>query len=152
MNYFYVTSSNFRSRPRVLSYENEAIRPNALGNFRTLLGASARHPARVQATLGDARKASVNESETTMGLALAKPRTAGSAYDSGRRAAPARQDRHGRGSAAPAALLARVRSESSSTHASCLQQTVGTGAYTDNDLQETARVFTGWSTAALWRR
>ena len=31
--------------PQVLSYERDAIRPNVLGDFRTLLGATAKHPA-----------------------------------------------------------------------------------------------------------
>lgn len=44
-NHFHVSTSNTRSRGFVLSYERDAIRPNILGSFRTLLGATARHPA-----------------------------------------------------------------------------------------------------------
>ena len=44
-NHFNVAISNNRARDFVLSYERDAIRPNVLGNFRTLLGATAKHPA-----------------------------------------------------------------------------------------------------------
>src|SRR5262245_18499956 len=144
-NHFYVTSSNFRSRPWVLAYEKEAIRPNALGHFRTLLGASARHPARVQATLGDARKATVGEAETTLGVALAKLEQQGqkSTVQAVRRQL-ARIDmeedlllqRRFWPESGPNAEYARL----------LLQQTIGADAYAASDLQETARAFTGWST------
>ena len=140
-NYFYVTSSNFRSRPWVLSYESEAIRPNALGDFRTLLGASARHPARVQATLGDARKAAVSEAETTMGLALAKLDKA--TVETLRRQL-AKIDME-----EDLLLQRRFWPESgpNTEYARLLlQQTIGAEACTPNDLQDVARIFTGWST------
>jgi uncharacterized protein (DUF1800 family) len=44
-NHFNVALSNRRAAPFILSYERDAIRPNALGDFRTLLGATAKHPA-----------------------------------------------------------------------------------------------------------
>ena len=70
-NHFYTSTSNFRSRVWVLAYENEAIRPYATGRFRELLGASAKHPAKVQATLGDAQKSTLSAADTTMGLKFA---------------------------------------------------------------------------------
>jgi uncharacterized protein (DUF1800 family) len=144
-NHLYVTSSNFRSRPWTLAYESEAIRPNALGNFRTLLGASARHPARVQATLGDARKATVSEADTTLGLAIAKLEREGrhATVQAVRRQLAkidAEEDlllqRRFWPESGPNPEFARV----------LLQQTLGEGGYSPDDLQETARVFTGWST------
>lgn len=44
-NHFNVALSNNRAAPFILSYERDAIRPNALGKFRTLLEATAKHPA-----------------------------------------------------------------------------------------------------------
>jgi uncharacterized protein (DUF1800 family) len=44
-NHFNVYVGKGIDRALVTSYENEAIRPYALGSFRALLGATARHPA-----------------------------------------------------------------------------------------------------------
>lgn len=44
-NHFNVTTRDGGARSRTLSYERDAIRPNVLGNFRTILGATAKHPA-----------------------------------------------------------------------------------------------------------
>ena len=44
-NHFNVTTRDGGARPRTLSYERDAIRPNVLGKFRVILGATAKHPA-----------------------------------------------------------------------------------------------------------
>jgi uncharacterized protein (DUF1800 family) len=44
-NHFNVFSGKGITRALVASYERDAIRPHALGSFRDLLGATARHPA-----------------------------------------------------------------------------------------------------------
>ncbi len=44
-NHFNVFSGKGLDRALILSYERDAIRPNVFGNFRTLLGATAKHPA-----------------------------------------------------------------------------------------------------------
>ena len=44
-NHFNVFSGKGLDRALIASYERDAIRPYALGNFRDLLGATARHPA-----------------------------------------------------------------------------------------------------------
>lgn len=44
-NHFNVYSGRLLARPWVGAYERQAIRPHALGRFRDLLGATARHPA-----------------------------------------------------------------------------------------------------------
>jgi len=44
-NHFNVFAGKGIDRALVTSYENEAIRPHALGSFRNLLGATAKHPA-----------------------------------------------------------------------------------------------------------
>jgi uncharacterized protein (DUF1800 family) len=40
-----VTTRDGGARSRTLSYERDAIRPNVLGKFRVILGATAKHPA-----------------------------------------------------------------------------------------------------------
>jgi len=45
MNHFSVFQFKLNVRALVADYEEHAIRPHALGRFRDLLGASARHPA-----------------------------------------------------------------------------------------------------------
>ena len=44
-NHFNVTTRDGGARSRVLTYERDAIRPNVLGKFRTILGTTAKHPA-----------------------------------------------------------------------------------------------------------
>lgn len=44
-NHFNVSRTNNAARPYLLSYERDVIRPHALGNFRSMLGATAKHPA-----------------------------------------------------------------------------------------------------------
>ena len=44
-NHFNVSITNNKAKGYVLLYERDAIRPNALGKFRELLGATAKHPA-----------------------------------------------------------------------------------------------------------
>ena len=44
-NHFNVFANKGLDRALVSSYERDAIRPNVFGNFRTLLGATAKHPA-----------------------------------------------------------------------------------------------------------
>jgi uncharacterized protein (DUF1800 family) len=44
-NHFYVSFTKYSARAWILAYERDAIRPNVFDSFRTLLGATARHPA-----------------------------------------------------------------------------------------------------------
>ena len=44
-NHFNVSSTDNQAKPWILSYERDAIRPHILGHFRDLLGATAKHPA-----------------------------------------------------------------------------------------------------------
>lgn len=44
-NHFNVSRTNNPARPFLLSYERDVVRPGALGDFRSLLGHTARHPA-----------------------------------------------------------------------------------------------------------
>ncbi len=144
-NHFYTSSSNFRSRPWVLFYETEAIRPNALGTFRALLGAAAKHPAMIDAFRGDAQKQTVPEADTAMGRALTKLQANGDI----KRIAAIRQELQDIANEEDLILPRRFWPESGPNlefSRIIMQQTLGSDrAYTPNDLQDTARVLTGWS-------
>jgi uncharacterized protein (DUF1800 family) len=145
-NHFYATSSNFRVRPWVMAYEKEAIRPHALGDFRTLLIAAAKHPAKIQATAGDAQKTSVGDAETTMGLAFARLQAQGrqtivDAINKQLEAIATQDDlllqRRFWPATGPNLEFSRL----------LFQQTLGSnGVYEQQDVEDAARVFTGWST------
>lgn len=144
-NHFYVTSSSFRSRPWVLAYEGEAIRPLALGKFRELLGAATKHPAKIQATLGDAQKSAVPEAQTSMGLAFAQLESQGK-----QATVDAVRKQIERMDADDDLLLQRRFWPASGPNLEfsrlLFQQTLGAGgAYGQKDVEEAARVFTGWS-------
>ncbi len=145
-NHFYITSSNFRSKPWVLAYESEAIRPNALGSFRELLVAAAKHPAKVQATFGDAQKSVLTESQTTMGLAFSALEKEGKGET-----VTAIQQQITRIDNEDDLLLQRRFWPATGPNLEyarlLLQQTLGKGGpYTQKDVEEAARIFTGWTT------
>jgi uncharacterized protein (DUF1800 family) len=64
-NHFNVSLTDNQARGYILSYERDAIRPNSLGDFSELLGATARHPAMLL-YLDNAQSAAPAEAVTTM--------------------------------------------------------------------------------------
>lgn len=64
-NHFNVSLSNNRVRPFILSYERDVLRPNALGNFRALLGSTAKHPAMLL-YLDNANSSATADARTTL--------------------------------------------------------------------------------------
>lgn len=60
-----------------MAYERDAIRPNALTTFRTLLGASARHPAMLW-YLDNAQSTAAPEVPTSIQVAIGRLKAAGS--------------------------------------------------------------------------
>ena len=152
-NHFFTSPVSFNARAWVLGFERDAVRPNALGSFRTLLGATARHPAMLQYYLGLAAPARLGPGDSTLDVELAKLAA--------------------RDPAAAEELAAAVREEIASLeheedlvlarefwpatgpnepHARALValQTLGPdGPFTDADIAEVARVFTGWGAAPI---
>ncbi|TAL23488.1 MAG: DUF1800 domain-containing protein [Aquabacterium sp.] len=110
-NHFNVYSGKGLVRVLAADYEREAIRPHALGRFRDLLGATARHPAMLFY------------------------------LDNWLSAAPGFQPRVRRGPAAKAGgLNENYARELMELH------TLGVdGGYTQQDVSELARIFTGWT-------
>jgi uncharacterized protein (DUF1800 family) len=65
-NHFNVSWTNDRTRPYLLPFERDAIRPNALGRFRSLLGATAHQPAML-VYLDNAQSVAPGGAPTTFG-------------------------------------------------------------------------------------
>jgi uncharacterized protein (DUF1800 family) len=141
-NHFNVSLTNNKVRPYLLSYERDAIRPNVLGHFRDLLEATARHPAML-VYLDNAQSSAAMNAETTMTDELARQHAAAPGF--GRR-------RPGRFAQAPKAGIGKGKGKKerglNENYARELMElhTLGVdGGYTQKDVVEVARAFTGWS-------
>lgn len=118
-NHFSVSATDRQSRLWLLPYERDAIRPNALGRFRDLLGATARHPAMLF-YLDNAQSSAAMEPTGTM-----------------EKQRPLR----------PRGLNENYARELLELH------TLGVdGGYTQQDVIEVARAFTGWTAIPAKRR
>ncbi|HEX9005728.1 MAG TPA: DUF1800 domain-containing protein [Bacteroidota bacterium] len=128
-NHFNVSITNNQAKPYVLTFERDAIRPFVLGRFRDMLEATARHPAMLQ-YLDNAKSVAVEGAPTTLDAALARQR------------APRRQNR-------PVVDAPKKRPTGvNENYARELMElhTLGVdGGYTQKDVQEVARAFTGWT-------
>jgi uncharacterized protein (DUF1800 family) len=149
-NHFNVSQTNDRTRPYLLSYERDAIRPFALGRFRRLLEATARHPAMLL-YLDNAQSVAPGGTPTTFGdeMALAKAAAAKPAAKSAANP-PAKL------AAMPAPKLSPKPSPQPAPKSPGLNEnyareimelhTLGVdGGYTQEDVVEVARAFTGWT-------
>ena len=70
-NHFFTSPASFRARLWVLSFESGAIRPNALGDFRTLLGAASKHPAMRTYYQGSEEPSELGPGDSTFDMILA---------------------------------------------------------------------------------
>ena len=121
-NHFNVYEGKGVDRALVASYERDAIRPHAMGAFRTLLGATAKHPAMLFYL--------DNHLSTANGYVPDRPRMAGG-DTMGMMAAPAPR---------PHGLNENYARELMELH------TLGVdGGYTQKDVTELARMLTGWT-------
>ena len=129
-NHFNVALSNNRARPFILSYERDVIRPNALGSFRNLLGGTAKHPAMLL-YLDNANSSASSAARTTMEARMEEM--------------PMRQERRDK-----AKERAQKRKKGlNENYARELMElhTLGVdGGYSQQDVVEVARAFTGWTT------
>ncbi|MEM7575790.1 MAG: DUF1800 domain-containing protein [Bacteroidota bacterium] len=128
-NHFNVSIANANEdTPHVLAYERDAIRPYVLGNFRELLGATAKHPAM---------------------LFYLDNHNSNAAEDATPLVAP-RQNRQNPLSNNPQLQQFAPRFGVNENYARELFElhTLGVdGGYTQKDIEEAARVFTGWKAA-----
>ncbi len=155
-NHLYVSLTDNETRSYVLAYERDAVRPHVLGTFGALLGASARHPAMLL-YLDNARSTANEGAATTMEAR----RGAGGEMGGGRRGGfgggGMGRGRRGRGSFGGQPGLTgdqprdgqRRRSTGlNENYARELLElhTLGVdGGYSQKDVVEVARAFTGWS-------
>ncbi len=117
-NHFNVSLTDNQARGYVLSYERDAIRPNSLGELRDLLGATARHPAMLL-YLDNAQSAAPAEAVTTLDDELER--------------LPRRRMR-------PSGINENYARELLELH------TLGVdGGYSQEDVIQVARAFTGWT-------
>jgi uncharacterized protein (DUF1800 family) len=124
-NHFNVSVGNNRARRFILSYERDALRPNALGPFRKLLGVTARHPAMLW-YLDNATSTAGADART---MADANPRL---------------QQR----------LQSRKKGLNENYARELMElHTLGVdGGYTQSDVTEAARVLTGWTVVPYERK
>ena len=157
-NHFNVALQDNQARPYVLPYERDAIRPHVLGSFRQMLGATAKHPAMLL-YLDNAQSTSPEGVATTMDVRL-KPyeekdglggRIARRKIREGREKMQREQDEALQ--EVPEAF--RPRRGINENYARELMElhTLGVdGGYTQQDIEEVARAFTGWTVVPPNRR
>ena len=132
-NHFTVFAGKGPERYFIASYEREAIRPHALGNFRELLGAVAKSPAMLFYL--DNWQSSVEENRPRM--------------EDGGSGSRARRRAIGRGArpALPQSSILSRRGLNENYARELLElHTLGVdGGYTQQDILNVARAFTGWT-------
>jgi uncharacterized protein (DUF1800 family) len=131
-NHFNVSATKGPARVFLTEYERDAIRPHALGRFRDLLGAAAKSPAMLiyldnWMSVDPERAAALERRATVFGRFLGPRRP---------------------GQAAPAARRARGLNENYARELLELHTLGVDGGYTQADVVEVARAFTGWTIAA----
>jgi uncharacterized protein (DUF1800 family) len=157
-NHFNVSLTDNKARPFLLSYERDAIRPHALGNFRDLLEATAKNPAML-VYLDNAQSTAAEDEPTTMademgrtprrrarfggrGLGRSNIETEGFG---GAEMIAARQNRLTRSPQAPKRKQQQGVNENYARELMELHTLGVDGGYSQQDVVEVARAFTGWT-------
>ena len=149
LNHFNVSTTDNKARPWLLSYERDAIRPHALGRMRELLEATARHPAMLL-YLDNAQSTAAANATTTMQDEMARRPMRPFGRGRGRlgvQQVPAR----GAG-LQPAAKKQRGVNENYARELMELHTLGVDGGYTQDDVIQVARAFTGWTLIPPARR
>ncbi|MCG8461849.1 MAG: DUF1800 domain-containing protein [Holophagales bacterium] len=150
-NHFHVSITDNQARIYVWPYERDAIRPHVLGNFGDMLEATAKHPAMLH-YLDNVRSAAEDGMETTFDREKAEARMRRGAFGrfSGRGGFGRERERFGREERArPRPRAAGTANGLNENYARELMElhTLGVdGGYSQRDVEEVARAFTGWST------
>jgi uncharacterized protein (DUF1800 family) len=132
-NHFNISATNGRARPYLLSFERDAIRPNALGSVRGLLEATARHPAMLY-YLDNAESTAAPDAPTLLGDEMRAMRR------------PAGRFGYGPPPSRPAAAPKGHGLNENYARELMELHTLGVdGGYTQRDVIEVARAFTGWT-------
>lgn len=147
-NHFNVSLTKGQCQQYVLTYERDAIRPNVLGNFATLLEATAKHPAMLE-YLDNASSVSMDNDmarrqEKNVLARQARERLQQAANDT---ATPG-------GKILQQTLAARKTQGLNENYAREIMElhTLGVdGGYTQQDVTTVARALTGWSVKPLYK-
>ena len=157
MNHFNVFVGKGQVRQYLTEYERDAIRPRVLGKFRDLLGASAASPAMLfyldnwQSTAAPDAPTSADADAcappAVVGRSRAtRTRRGGRARARGRSPVRTRSTDAANGRSA-AAMRRRGLNENYARELMELHTLGVDGGYTQKDVQEVARAFTGWTIA-----
>jgi uncharacterized protein (DUF1800 family) len=133
-NHFNISATNGRARPYLLSFERDAIRPNALGTVRGLLEATARHPAMLY-YLDNAESTAAPDAPTLLGDEMRAMRRPAGRFGYG----PPPPSRP------PAAPKGHGLNENYARELMELHTLGVDGGYAQRDVIEVARAFTGWT-------
>ncbi|HKH71575.1 MAG TPA: DUF1800 family protein, partial [Vicinamibacterales bacterium] len=159
-NHFNVFVGKGQTRIYLTEYERDTIRPRVFGKFRDLLGAVAEAPAMLfyldNWQSSAAEGTAMEQPNAARGMrgrpgAPGRPGTAGRPGSAGRPGAAGRRGVNGRGMTSadlPAAVQNRRPRGVNENYARELMElhTLGVeGGYTQADVQEIARTFTGWT-------
>lgn len=148
-NHFFTGSASFNARMWLMTYERDALRPNALGNFRELLGAVVKHPGWLSFYQGSESPMEVAPEQTTLAYNIARLRqTDSAAADQLSRAVEReiRQVEHEEDLILPRQFWPKRGPNREMARALIKLQTLGPeGSVSEGDLTVAARVLTGWS-------
>ena len=144
-NHFNVTTRDSRARTRTLSYERDAIRPNVLGKFRVILGATAKHPAmlhyldNVESRMEPPEQQNQPEPKSKQDVASGEMDMDGGMMGSEMAKAAAKPK------TPPKPKRKRGLNENYARELMELHTLGVDGGYTQQDVTEVARVLTGWA-------
>lgn len=147
-NHFNVSLTKGQCQQYVLTYERDAIRPNVLGNFETLLEATAKHPAMLE-YLDNASSVSMDndmarQQEKGVLNRLVKQRMLALANDTAKPGAKILEQ----------AIKANKSQGLNENYAREIMElhTLGVdGGYTQQDVTTVARALTGWSIMPMFK-
>ncbi len=147
-NHFNVSLTKGQCQQFVLTYERDAIRPNVLGNFESLLAATAKHPAMLEyldnASSVSNDNAMSRKQENNVLARIAKQRMQSMADDTTRPGAKFLQQ----------TLKAKKTQGLNENYAREIMElhTLGVdGGYTQTDVTEVARALTGWGVTPMFK-
>ncbi len=147
-NHFNVSTTDNQARVMIPLYERDAIRPNVFGNFRTMLGAVARHPAMLL-YLDNAQSSAAANTKTTMDYELDRLRNEGGRMVRRRiDRALERREKERQAMMENTSGNRRQRPGINENYARELLElhTLGVdGGYTQDDVIAVARAFSGWT-------
>ena len=144
-NHFNVSITDNQCSGYVLSYERDAIRPNVFGEFKNLLEATAKHPAMLL-YLDNAQSSAAEGIKTTMAYNMDQFREQRGRRSNNRfNRQPNRQQNEMQQSNNNQRRRRRGLNENYARELMELHTLGVDGGYTQEDVVEVARAFTGWT-------